>query len=51
MKNLFSESLSNKKWAIIIASFIAFIALIGILMFEGTKKTVALTIEWSRKES
>ena len=44
MKNLFSESLSNKKWAIIITSFIAFIALIGFITFETTKNTVALTI-------
>lgn len=45
MKNLFSESLSNKKWAIIITSFIAFIALIGFITFETTKNTVALTID------
>jgi uncharacterized protein YabE (DUF348 family) len=45
MKNLFFESLSNKKWAIIITSFIAFIALIGFITFETTKNTVALTID------
>ncbi len=49
MKNLFSESLSNKKWAIIITSFIAFIALIGFITFETTKNTVALTIDGQEK--
>ena len=45
MKNLFSESLSNKKWAIILTSFIAFIALTGFITFETTKNTVALNID------
>ena len=45
MKNLFSKSLSNKKWAIIITSFVALIALTGFTMFETTKNTVALTID------
>jgi uncharacterized protein YabE (DUF348 family) len=49
MKNLFFESLSNKKWAIIITSFIAFIALIGFITFETTKNTVALTIDGQEK--
>ena len=49
MKNLFSKSLSNKKWAIIITSFIAFIALIGFITFETTKNTVALTIDGQEK--
>ena len=44
MKNLFSESLSKKKWAIILTSFIAFIALTGFITFETTKNTVVLTI-------
>ena len=45
MKNLFSESLSNKKWAILLTSFIAFIALTGFITFETTKNTVALNID------
>jgi uncharacterized protein YabE (DUF348 family) len=44
MKSLFSKSVSKKKWAIAFASFIVLAAAVGIVLFEGTKKTVALTL-------
>ena len=49
MKNLFSKSLRNKKWAIIFASFIVFAATLGILFYEGSKKSVALTLNGQTK--
>ncbi|QED45874.1 G5 and 3D domain-containing protein [Cytobacillus dafuensis] len=45
MKNLLSKSLSKKKLAVISASFIVFAASIGFLIFETTKKTVAITLD------
>jgi uncharacterized protein YabE (DUF348 family) len=44
MKSLFSKSVSKKKWAITFASFVVFAASFGILLLEGSKKTVAITI-------
>src|SRR5690606_14049328 len=49
MKNLLSKSLSKKKLAIISASFIVFIAAIGFITYETTKKSVALTIDGQEK--
>ncbi|MBM4765324.1 G5 and 3D domain-containing protein [Bacillus sp. B15-48] len=49
MKNLFFKSLSNKKLAIISASLLVFITAFGFLLFEGTKKTVALTLDGQEK--
>ncbi|WP_445492817.1 ubiquitin-like domain-containing protein [Niallia sp. 03133] len=49
MKNLFSISLSRKKWAIIIASFIVFASTFGFLIYETSKKTVALTLDGEEK--
>ncbi|MFT8323207.1 MAG: ubiquitin-like domain-containing protein [Bacillus sp. (in: firmicutes)] len=45
MKNLFSLSLSRKKWTIIIASFIVFTSAFGFILYEATKKTVAITLD------
>lgn len=45
MKNLLSKSLSKKKWAVIFASLIVTITASGFLIFEMTKKTVALTLD------
>lgn len=45
MKNLLSESLSKKKLAILFASFVVFAAAIGFVIYETTKKTVALTLD------
>jgi uncharacterized protein YabE (DUF348 family) len=49
MKNLFSKSLRNKKRAIIIASFVVFAVTLGILFYEGTKTSVALTLNGQNK--
>jgi len=49
MKNLFSKSLSKKKLAIILASFIVFVAATGFIIFETTKKTVAITLDGQEK--
>ncbi|HJV16704.1 MAG TPA: ubiquitin-like domain-containing protein, partial [Bacillales bacterium] len=49
MKNLFSKSLRNKKWTIIIASFVVFAATLGILFYEGSKKSVALMLNGENK--
>ena len=38
-------TLSRKKIGLIIASFIVFAATLGILIYEGTKKTVAVTVD------
>jgi uncharacterized protein YabE (DUF348 family) len=45
MKNLFSKTLSKKKLVIFSASFLVFAAVLGLFMYEGTKKTVALTLD------
>ncbi|WP_249313353.1 G5 and 3D domain-containing protein [Lederbergia citrea] len=39
------SSMSRKKIGIFIASFIVFTATLSLLVFEGTKKTVALTVD------
>jgi uncharacterized protein YabE (DUF348 family) len=49
MKNLFSKSMSKKKWAVISASFVVFATTLGVLTFEGTKETVALTLDGEKK--
>jgi uncharacterized protein YabE (DUF348 family) len=49
MKNLFSKSLSKKKWAVISASFVVFASTLGILTYEGTKETVALTLDGEKR--
>jgi uncharacterized protein YabE (DUF348 family) len=49
MKNLFSKSLRNKKWTIIIASFVVLAATLGILFYEGSKKNVSLTLNDQNK--
>ncbi|WP_071458800.1 G5 and 3D domain-containing protein [Bacillus massilinigeriensis] len=49
MKNMFSQSLSRKKLAILSASFLVFVATLGFFLYEGTKKTVALTLDGQDK--
>jgi uncharacterized protein YabE (DUF348 family) len=44
MKNLFSKSLSSKRLAITFASFVVLAALLGFSYYEGSKYTVALTL-------
>lgn len=49
MKNLFSKSLSKKTWSIILASFIVFSSSLGFIIYETTKKTVALSLDGKEK--
>jgi uncharacterized protein YabE (DUF348 family) len=49
MKNLVSRSLSKKKLAIACASFIVLATTLGILIFEGSKKTVAMTLNGQKE--
>lgn len=49
MKSLFSKSLRNKKWIIIIASFVVLAATIGMTLYEGSKKSVSLTFNGQNK--
>jgi uncharacterized protein YabE (DUF348 family) len=44
MKNLFSQTLSKKKLAIAIASLVVLPTTLGILIFEGSKEIVAITL-------
>ncbi|MDQ0177915.1 G5 and 3D domain-containing protein [Bacillus chungangensis] len=45
MKSLFSKSMSKNKWAAVIVTFVVLITAISFVTYEGTKKTVALTID------
>ena len=45
MKNLFPMSLSGRSWTIIFASFAVLLTTLGILSFEGSKNTVAMTLD------
>jgi uncharacterized protein YabE (DUF348 family) len=49
MKNLFSKSLSKKKLAVIVASFVVFASAFGFVIYETTKKTVTLTLDGQEK--
>ncbi|WHY00804.1 G5 and 3D domain-containing protein [Neobacillus sp. DY30] len=49
MKNLFSKSLSKKRLAITFASFVVLAALLGFSYYEGSKYTVALTLNGQQK--
>ncbi|OCA80664.1 hypothetical protein A8F94_23285 [Bacillus sp. FJAT-27225] len=49
MKSLFPISLSRKKLVIYIASFLVFTITVGFSFYEGTKKTVALTLNGKEK--
>lgn len=44
MKNLFPESLSGRSWTIIFASFVVLLTTLSIFFFEGSKNTVAMTL-------
>jgi uncharacterized protein YabE (DUF348 family) len=44
MKNLFSKTLSKKTLTIASASFVVFATTLGILYYQGSKKTVAITL-------
>ncbi|MGM0904612.1 MAG: ubiquitin-like domain-containing protein [Bacillota bacterium] len=49
MKNLLPKSLSKKKLAILSASLLVFISVLGYFLYEGTKDTVALTLDGQEK--
>jgi uncharacterized protein YabE (DUF348 family) len=49
MKNLFSKSMSKKKLAAISASLVVFASTLGVLTYEGTKETVALTLDGEKR--
>lgn len=50
MKNLFFNSLRSKKTLVSIVSLLLFLAVISFVLFEGTKKTVALTVDGKQQE-
>jgi uncharacterized protein YabE (DUF348 family) len=49
MKNLFSKSMSKKRLAVITASLVVFASTLGVLTYEGTKETVALTLDGEKR--
>jgi uncharacterized protein YabE (DUF348 family) len=49
MKNQVPKSLSKKKLAILSASLLVFISVLGYFLYEGTKNTVALTLDGQEK--
>ncbi|MDN3020000.1 ubiquitin-like domain-containing protein [Paenibacillus sp. BSR1-1] len=49
MKNLFFMSLSGRNLTIAIASFVVLLTTLGILFFEESKKTVAMTLNGEQK--
>ncbi|WJV30504.1 ubiquitin-like domain-containing protein [Rossellomorea sp. AcN35-11] len=50
MKSLFSKSLSRRKWIVTIGTLVTSAAVFGILFYEGSKSTVALTLDGEQKE-
>lgn len=50
MKSLFSKSLSRRKWIVTIGTIVTSAAVFGILFYEGSKNTVALTLDGEQKE-
>ena len=49
MKNLFSRSLSGKTLTIAFTSFVVLLTTFGVLFYEGSKKTVAITLNGQEK--
>ena len=50
MKNLFFNSLRSKQTLVSIVSLLLFLAVVSFVLFEGTKKTVALTVDGEQQE-
>ncbi|KAA0560266.1 DUF348 domain-containing protein [Bacillus sp. CH30_1T] len=50
MKSLFSKSLSRRKWIVTIGTLVTSAVVFGILFYEGSKNTVALTLDGEQKE-
>ena len=49
MKNLFSNLSRKRRWTVLFTSFIVFAASLSFIVYETTKKTVALTIDGQEK--
>jgi uncharacterized protein YabE (DUF348 family) len=49
MKNLFSKSLTHKKWSIVISSFIVLLTSAGFITYETSKKNVTLNLDGREK--
>ncbi|XKH49992.1 ubiquitin-like domain-containing protein [Chryseomicrobium palamuruense] len=50
MKNLFSNSLRSKDTWMTIVTLLVFLAVVSFVLFEGTKKTVSLTVNGQQQE-
>lgn len=50
MKNLFSNSLRSKDTWMTIVTLLVFLAVVSFILFEGTKKTVTLTVNGQQQE-
>ena len=50
MKNLFFNSLRSKQTLVSGVSLLLFLAVISFVLFEGTKKTVAFTVDGKQQE-
>lgn len=50
MKNLFFHSLRSKQTLVTVISLLLFLAVVSFVLFEGTKKTVALTVNGEQQE-
>lgn len=50
MKNLFSNSLRSKDTWMTIVTLLVFLAVVSFVLFEGTKKTVTLTVNGQQQE-
>ena len=50
MKNLLLNSLRSKQTLVNVVSLLLFLAVISFVLFEGTKKTVALTVDGKQQE-
>ena len=50
MKNLFFHSLRSKQTLVTIVSLLLFLAVVSFVLFEGTKKTVTLTVNGEQQE-
>lgn len=50
VKNLFFYSLRSKQTLVNVVSLLLFLAVVSFVLFEGTKKTVALTVDGEQQE-
>ncbi|MEK4484028.1 ubiquitin-like domain-containing protein [Psychrobacillus sp. FSL H8-0484] len=50
MKNLFFHSLRSKRTLVAVVSLLLFLAVVSFVLYEGTKKTVVLTVNGEQQE-